>query len=133
MQPPVQYNSPAWRGACHFSALNNAPPATCWTIQRNRHFPRESTSRDRVPSFGSASSRFAGRGLRPGLVGVECRHLASNLSSRRPEILLIDDAVMVHDERHDSRVIIFGRERHERKSSNHVTACDVVICPTVRV
>jgi len=40
---------------------------------------------------------------------------------------LVDDPVLVDDERHDARIPVFCRERYQRKSADHMPVSDIVV------
>src|SRR3954470_23199175 len=59
------------------------------------------------------------RNRRPGRVRVEYLHLAEFLQAFGPQILLVDDAVLTHDECLHSRDAIFGGCGHQREAADH--------------
>ena len=67
--------------------------------------------------------RLNARASRPRLFarfgpGVERLHRRGHLRGLRAEILLVHDAIVTHDERHDARVAILRREGHKRESAD---------------
>src|SRR5215831_9079486 len=65
-----------------------------------------------------------GLDLSPRPVGVKRSDRTGRTRSVDAEILFIHDAVVAHDEGHDSRDAVMGRERDERESPNHVPPDD---------
>src|SRR5262245_43658171 len=71
--------------------------------------------------------------LAPCPVGVKRLDRAGHLRGVDAEILLIHDAVVAHDEGHDSRDAVLGRERNERESPNHVAPDDEIVGAAGRI
>src|SRR5208282_5478608 len=63
----------------------------------------------------------------PGIVRIVGRHGPGDFCGLRSEVLLINPALLVHDEGHHSRVTPFSRPGDERKSRNHAAIDEVVI------
>src|SRR5262249_52761196 len=57
----------------------------------------------------------------PGLVRVVPVHLFEFLQSLRPEVLLVNHAVMTHDERSDSSHVMLRRCGHQGETADHDT------------
>src|SRR5262245_42721466 len=64
--------------------------------------------------------------LLPGLVRIERCHAERGAAGGAAEILLVDGAVVAHDERHDTRVAVLGRIGHEREPADQLAAHRVV-------
>src|SRR5215510_1754165 len=72
-------------------------------------------------------SPYSRLNLAPCPVRIKRLDRACRLRGVEAEILLIDDTVVAHDEGHDSRDAVLGRERNERESPNHVTPDDEIV------
>src|SRR5436190_10772345 len=64
----------------------------------------------------------------PGFVGIELRDLLRCRLGRGPEILLIHDAVVVHDERHHARIAVGRGPRNQPEAADHLSLRDVLVC-----
>src|SRR5215471_3875702 len=62
----------------------------------------------------------------PGAVRVEKLHRAEAVERLRPEVLLVDDAVVAHEEALDSSHAVVRRRGDQREAPDHQTADDVV-------
>ena len=60
-------------------------------------------------------------------IRIEPRHITRNRGSLGTEILLVDGAILVDDERHDSRVSVSRWEREHSEAAGHVSIDEVVL------
>src|SRR6516162_980739 len=76
---------------------------------------------------------FAGQLQRlPTWIGIEMRHFAGDFVGAGPEILLIDDAIVIDDEGHDPGDSISGWEGDKSEAGDHVSVEDVVVSAVSR-
>src|SRR5262249_47292514 len=83
-----------------------------------------------VPWRGAGRSRPSPRlmsTLLPRIVRVVGRHVGSALGGARTEVLLVDGAVVVDDERHHAGVAVFRRPRDEAEAADHLALHHVVL------
>ena len=76
----------------------------------------------------SLGTRSSAANSGPDLVRIECRHARCDLRCRTPEVLLEDDALMVHDEGHDARIAVLGRISDETEATDHLAAHHIIEC-----
>src|ERR1035438_6920253 len=69
----------------------------------------------------------------PTLIRIKARDLARQRCRRVSEVLLVDDAVMAHDEALDARHTVFRRISNQREPANHLAFHDVAQCPALSV
>src|SRR5262245_52314329 len=69
---------------------------------------------------------------RPRRVGVVEHHLSGERVGIRAEVLLVDDALVVHDEAHHAGDVVLCRPRHQREASRHRVANHVALRPAIR-
>src|SRR5260370_35884233 len=62
----------------------------------------------------------------PGLLRIVAIHARDDLARIASEVLLVDDAVVVHDERRDPRASVLRRPCDESKSADHLAIDHVV-------
>src|SRR5205823_2707859 len=73
------------------------------------------------------------RRYRPGFVRIIFLHCLGNLCGSRTEVLLINAALLVHDEGHDARISVFGGPGYEGEAGDHVAVDDVIVPAARRV
>src|SRR5579864_5722777 len=71
--------------------------------------------------------------LLPARVGIEAQHVCGERRRWRAEVLLVYDAILIDDERHDARGTPSGRIRHEREAAHHPRLGDVVVRAALRM
>src|SRR5205814_6211979 len=71
--------------------------------------------------------------LRPTNVRIECVHCRGDRSGLRTQVLLEDDAVLIHHEGHDSRSAVRNRPGNQGKALRHAATFDVIARPVRRV
>src|SRR5262249_15202556 len=76
---------------------------------------------------------LAGLRLGPGRIGVVRLDRAGRLRRLGPEVLLMHDAILIHDERHDARGAVHGRVRDEREPADHMAFSDEIVRAARRV
>src|ERR1035438_1440321 len=69
----------------------------------------------------------------PGIVGVEAGYRRQWLAGNRRNVFLIDYAVLVHDERVNSRCSIFGGPRYQAEPANQHVLSDVNVRSAGRI
>ena len=69
----------------------------------------------------------------PGLIGIEPRHALGQRRRVVTQILLVDGAGMIHEERHHARIAVFRGKSEQRKSPDHLAPDDVIEHATGRV
>ena len=62
---------------------------------------------------------------RPCLIRIELLHVCRNARGVRSQILLIDLAILAHDERHHTGIPILGGIRDDRESLREFPVCHV--------
>src|SRR5262249_52648056 len=62
----------------------------------------------------------------PGMVRIERGHARADPLGPWPEILFVNVAIIVDDERHDAGITILGGIGDEAEATNHVAAHDVI-------
>src|SRR5258706_5128554 len=72
-------------------------------------------------------SGTSGRHFLPAGSGIERRHLRADRGGTLAEILLVDPAVVVHDESHHAALAPLGRVRDHRETGDHPSIDDVTI------
>src|SRR5215472_3963026 len=68
----------------------------------------------------------------PGGIGIEFSHCRCRLRRGLPQILLEEEAVLVDDKGHHSRVAVLRRIGNDGESSNHLPIDKVDLCATRR-
>ena len=71
--------------------------------------------------------------LLPPLARVIDLHGCCSLGGVLPEVLLVDDAALVHDERHDSRRPVLCRVGHHGKAKDHPAVDHVIEGPSIGI
>src|SRR5678816_2864670 len=69
----------------------------------------------------------------PRAVRVESGHLRGHRGCLRSKVLLVDDTVVIDDKGRYSRVAVGRGIGDQRKSTDHLTARDVIVGPAFRI
>src|SRR5262245_16922747 len=82
-----------------------------------------------APAHTSRDRRTVGLqlDLLPGAIRIELLDRASQRLGLRTQILLVDDAVLIHQERHHTGHAVFGGERHHREASDQMAVGQVIV------
>src|SRR6185503_20730072 len=97
----------------------------CAEVLRNACFAARAARCSRYRRLATSPSRslFA----LPAVVGIERGHFYGELRGVRAEILREDDAVMIHDERHDSARAALGGIRDQAEAADQAVANEILI------
>jgi hypothetical protein len=64
----------------------------------------------------------------PARIGVVFLHGIAERFGLLAQVLLIDNAILVHDKRHHAGRAVFGGIGHEREASGYFAAHDIALC-----